>query len=80
MRTIEIYADTRGKSQCRSCSARIEWAEVVASGKRMPFDDEIVAVSSRLDTAHRLIETVDLEVTTSHFATCPDAQKWRKAR
>jgi hypothetical protein len=78
-RRITIWADTRGLSRCRSCNAAIEWAEVVASGKRMPFDGEIVPVSS----AHkdgRLVEVVDTDVTRPHWASCPQAEQWRRGK
>lgn len=82
MALIEIYADTRGKARCRSCEARIEWATVVKSGKKMPFDGEIVPVRSYHEGPDsftgRLIEVVDTTVTTSHFATCPQSDRWRK--
>jgi hypothetical protein len=81
VKVLEIYADTRGKGRCRSCGAAIEWAEVVASGRKMPFDAEIVPVSCRREPeTHRLIEVVDLTVSPSHFASCPDAARWRRVR
>ena len=78
MAILQIYQDSKGPSQCRSCGAPITWAELT-SGKRHPFDGEIVAVrmqGSVLDG--RVIEHVDTSVTTSHFATCPDAKDWRR--
>jgi hypothetical protein len=76
VKRIEIWADTRGKATCRGCRAPIEWAEVVKSGKRMPFDGEIVALQTRHDLAtHRLIEAVDLS--TNHWGTCPQAKSFR---
>jgi hypothetical protein len=74
----EIFADTRGPGKCRSCEAAIEWAEIVRSGKRMPFNAPIVALRTRHDDAGRLVEEVDLA--TSHFGTCPDAKKWSGRR
>lgn len=77
---IEIYADSRGLGQCRSCGAAVEWAEVVKSGKRLPFDGEIVPVRTQDDLlgGGRVIEVVDTTVTPSHFETCPDATAWRR--
>jgi hypothetical protein len=76
-KTIEIYADTRGPGKCRGCRAPIEWAEIVASGKKMCFDGQIVALETRHDPAtHRLIEKVDLA--TNHWATCPDRDAFRR--
>ena len=52
---------------------------MVKSGKRMPFDNGIVAVSTKHDPdTRRLIDVVDSTVSTSHFATCKDAKDWRR--
>lgn len=76
-RTIEIYADTRGFARCRGCGAAIEWAEIVATGKKMCFDTAIVALATRHSPqTNRLIEVVDLE--TNHWASCPDAAKFKR--
>lgn len=79
-KTIQIFADTRGRAKCRGCHAPIEWAEVVASGKKMCFDGQIVALSTHHDPAtRRLIEVADLA--TNHWATCPERDQFkRKAR
>jgi hypothetical protein len=79
MPLISVYEDSVSKhtSPCRSCQAPITWAETLA-GKRMPFDGEIVAVRTERERATaRAILVIDTAVTTSHFATCPDASTWR---
>jgi hypothetical protein len=69
VKTIQIWADTRGKARCRGCEAKIEWATIVASGKKMCFDGQIVALSTFHDPAtRRVVELVDLS--TNHWATC----------
>ena len=78
MAWLEIYADTRGTGVCRSCGAPVEWAEMVKSGKKNPFNPPIVAVATKHDSDMRLIEVIDSSVTTSHFSTCPDRDKWRR--
>jgi len=83
MSEIAIYADSKGRGRCRSCGADVEWAEVVSSGKRMPFDPPIVAVRTQgsiLEGEGRVIEIVETTVTTSHFASCPQAEQWRRKR
>jgi hypothetical protein len=81
MSLIDIWAKSKGPGKCRSCGAVITWAEVVKSGKRMPFDGEIVSVktSHHPETAEP-IETVDTTITKSHFASCTEPDKWRKKR
>lgn len=77
---IAIYQDSKGKGQCRSCGAPVEWAETVR-GKRMPFDGETVALRTQGNPiTGRVIEYVDTTVTPSHFQTCPDAADWRKRK
>ncbi len=79
MPTIEIFADTRGKARCHGCGQAIEWAEVVKSGKRMCFDNEIVALLTRTDLgSRRLIEIVDLA--TNHWATCPQRDRFKRPK
>ena len=79
MPRIDIWADTKGKSICNSCQAPIEWATVRKSGKKMPFDGEIVSVQTGNDPdTWRAFETVDTDVTRVHFETCPDAARWRR--
>lgn len=79
--TIEIWSDTRGHSICRGkhCGARLLWAEVVGTGRRMCFDGEPVALKTRHDpTSGRLIET--LELSANHWSTCPDALEFKFRR
>lgn len=54
-------------SKCKSCNAEIIWLKT-AAGKNMPVD---------ADTYHGE-EQFDREKHQSHFATCPDADKFRK--
>lgn len=78
MKSCEIFADSRAHATCRGCGAPIVFAQVVKSGKQMPFDRPLVALRTRHDDGHRLIEEVDLG--ESHFASCKNADRFRKAR
>lgn len=79
MKLAWIFADTRGGGTCRSCQAPIVWAEIVKSGKKMPFNPPLVALLTDHDKGSgRLVEGVALD--ESHFATCPNAPAWRKSR
>lgn len=69
-----------------SCGARIDWY-VTDLGKRIPLDPEPrpdgnITVKGRL--AHVLrageVPSADQARYVSHFATCPDADGWRKRR
>lgn len=78
---LKIYEDSRAHGTCRSCHAHIEWAQLI-SGARMPFDYPITVtrVHPAQGAGERAIADVDTEVSFSHFATCPDAERWRKGR
>lgn len=80
-RTIQIFADSRGLADCSAatCRARIEWAEIVASGKRMCFDAPIQVISEHVDPAsRRRVQVVDLS--TNHWGSCPAAPQFKKKR
>lgn len=82
MAQLSIFQDSRGSGTCRSCGAPITWAELT-SGKRMPFDGELVAVrtqGSLFLSGERVVEVIDTDITPSHFQTCPDRDQWRKGR
>lgn len=63
-------AHERRITRCRSCRAEIIWFETLG-GKRMPVDAHSVQPED---------EELDLERHVSHFATCPDAAQFRRAR
>lgn len=77
-RTIEVYADTKGRARCSgpTCGALLTWAEVVKSGKKMCFTGDPVPRSSRHSPDHRLIEA--LPFAENHWATCPDRRAFGK--
>jgi hypothetical protein len=58
-------------AKCRSCGAEIVWLKTDA-GKSIPVDAESVVDPGAM--------IFDPDQMTSHFATCPDAQKWRKEK
>lgn len=69
-------------SKCRSCGAEILWA-VTESGSKIPLS---VESQERRFTVHRYggaREGDDVRIAknektyVSHFADCPDAEKWR---
>lgn len=77
---------------CRSCGAPVTWAIVGHGGKYMPLDTEptpdgIVKKVGELDNGLPVVEVDDGPSLlddgterrfTTHFATCPDADGWRK--
>lgn len=77
MAILNVYDDTRGRGECRSCKAPITWFEMVSSGKRMPFDGDVVFVRTRTEDG-RLVGGVDNSVNPSHFSSCPQASNWRR--
>lgn len=78
-KTIQIFADSRGRGTCTAttCRATIEWAEVVASGKKMCFNTPIAVLSAHVDpTSRRRVEVVDLA--TNHWGSCPAAGQFKR--
>jgi hypothetical protein len=75
MKALVIERESRHLGTCRSCGARIEWATLAGSGKRMPFNPPIVLEGTLVDGQ---TAAVDMTQTTSHFATCPEADTWRR--
>jgi len=70
---------------CRSCNAEIEWAET-PSGKGMPLDSaptekgNLVCINGIARAATYEDRKLKRPTYASHFATCPDASTFRKAR
>jgi hypothetical protein len=75
--TIEVFAATVERAQCRGCKAAIVWATIVSSGRRMCFNS-LRVVETKLERVapFRVIKVVDL--TLNHWATCPDADTFRR--
>lgn len=75
---LHAYDDTKGRGACRSCHAKIEWYEL-HSGRKHPIDADSVPVRSyHEEDTGRLVLVFSSD--DSHFASCPDSQKWsRKA-
>lgn len=74
-------------SKCRSCGAEMMWARAENSGKRIPLDAEptptgnVILCGYGEDVVCRYLkkdEPHDGNRYTSHFASCPQAQQWRK--
>lgn len=58
----------KGELVCRSCGAPLVFLKT-DTGKLIPVDKKTADVAD---------EYFDRDRHTSHFATCPDAKKWRK--
>lgn len=87
IREIFIKDPTRGISQdeqlslfgigsdvCRSCGAEIHFVETESGGRMTPLNRE--TKKGMIVNRDGKAEVVD--VYTSHFATCPDAEDWRR--
>jgi len=86
-----MFDGPNGKTTCRSCGAEILWVHT-ERGKKMPLDAEpytgdkpsglfVRRWDHALDVAVAIATTPDAfpgePLYTSHFATCPDADRWR---
>jgi len=77
----------KDSNHCRSCNAKVIWAKTV-KGRAMPldanpYDDGTLYLDEKLMKVYTDLEQVpaNCEVQSgykSHFATCPEAGKWRK--
>jgi hypothetical protein len=65
-------AHERRIRRCSSCNAKIIWFKTEA-GRNMPVDADTVEPDDD-------VEELDLERHTSHFATCPNADKHRRTK
>jgi hypothetical protein len=74
MKPILILAEDTRPGRCRSCGAPLEWATTI-NGKSLPFDPPIVRIPTFAELPQYV--SVDMDQTTSHFATCPQASHWR---
>jgi len=73
---------------CRTCGAEIDWIPHLKTGKLAPIDVEpvrggnieVVANTNgeRCYIVVAGIEAKPVKRRTPHFATCPDAAKWRR--
>jgi hypothetical protein len=78
---IVVLADSRQSGTCRSCGAPIEWAIVLGTSRRMPFDPPIVLCpSDAWDTVAPAVLRIDMTQTRTHFVTCPHADQWRRSK
>lgn len=64
MSKIEFQSVDMIPRKCRSCGATIRWGKTT-NGRKMPVDFEPV-------------DGPDGKQWVPHFATCPDANRWRK--
>jgi hypothetical protein len=77
MPTTWILADApRRVTSCAGCGRAIEFATNARTGRPMPFDAPILALTTKHDEDWRALEEVDLA--TSHMATCPKVAEFRK--
>ena len=73
-------------ASCKSCDAPIEWCESATTGKAIPLDREPALAGNLVIVHGKALSYTDEDARlgrarrTSHFATCPDAQRWRARR
>lgn len=73
---------------CSACGARILWARSASTGRAMPLDpmpsergNITLAQGPRGETIARVVPRADggPGLYVSHFATCPEAARFRRA-
>lgn len=74
---VTVYTDTKGYALCSSCKAPIEWYETM-NGKKMPVNRGAVYLRTGTDVVGD--PTADIASSDTHWATCPDAAKWKRKK
>lgn len=77
-------------ANCKSCHALIRWVTMAATGKANPLDAEpvengnIEVMEVRGRDIGRIVSDearlFPVPLYLAHWATCPDAAKWRKGK
>ena len=87
-----VYTEGRDKpnnARCASCDAPVTWVRNIMSGKRQPIDDHdigLLRVDTRPDRDGDSVACGEVDfggdspMHTSHFASCPERDQWRKRR
>jgi len=68
-------------THCRTCGAEVEWATSIKTGRPVPLEWVGLGEGNfRLleDVAPKIAEYIKGGGYVSHFARCPQAQKWRE--
>lgn len=79
MTTTRVYADSIREARCtgRRCYRPLFWAQLVESGKQMPFEVSPVALEVQGSLlGGREVWVVDLS--TNHWPKCPHANEFRR--
>ena len=82
------FASNQARDRCKSCRKPIVWAET-EKGRRIPLDPDPVSDGNiilqqrgkfkpPLAIVRLSIPTDETNRFKSHFATCPQASRWRK--
>lgn len=75
MITLKLPKTNTGR--CRSCGASVDWYATPA-GKAMPMAAEAVCLRTR--GGGPVDELGDFDAADTHWATCPQAGRWRAAK
>lgn len=72
-----VWSRSRFSAECRSCHQPMTMAQLVSSGKWMPFDADPVALRTSHDPqTHKMVDHLD--AADVHFRTCPHASQHRR--
>jgi hypothetical protein len=66
----------KGSGTCKACKAKVKWIKT-ASGASMPLDAKPIKYYRKATTPLKYIQE---EGYTTHWATCPEADKFRKKK
>lgn len=76
--TFTVYARSHLVRSCKACRAPIEFYQLSATDRWMPFDPGVVVLRSFQRDGDRVVCHEVAGV--SHFSTCPKAEEFRKKK
>lgn len=63
-------------TKCQSCKAPVVWMRTAGKNKWMPVDADGID-EEEIELNEQREPLFDSDLHTSHFATCPEATRWR---
>lgn len=84
VRTMWVWADSLSAAVCDGprCRARLTFARNCNTGSSIPFLGDLVALQTEVRTDGRgnYRQAMQVDLSTIHFANCPDRDRFQRRR